>query len=161
MTNAVTRLQPALTPSLPERGLRLLDERPAIRLAVDSFRGRHVERPSYPPLTVGERQALEQTQAALTANLAPGRRAVTIALLARLAAHRKTDRSPQEWQMLFEDFAEDLAEFSDAHVQEAITQHRRTCKFFPTPAELRAICLEMVARDRYRLRRCGVLLGGE
>ncbi|MND09520.1 hypothetical protein D3C83_329180 [compost metagenome] len=61
--------------------------------------------------------------------------------------------------MLFEDFAEDLAEFSDAHVQEAIAQHRRTCKFFPTPAELRALCLEQVVRDRYRLRRCRALLG--
>ena len=143
---------------MPEQGLRLLTERPAIRIADDSYRGRHVERPSYPPLTLPERLVMEETERALNAGLTPGRRAVTIALLARLAAHRKSDRTPQEWQMLFEDFAEDLAEFSDAHVQEAIVQHRRTCKFFPTPAELRALCLEQVARDRYRLRRCRNLL---
>ena len=63
-----------------------------------------------------------------------------IALLARLANHFKNDRSAEEWRMLFDDYFEDLKEFSDGDIEEAITKHRRDKKWFPKIAELREHC---------------------
>jgi len=93
--------------------------------------------------------------------LAPGDRKMLIALLARLANHRSKERSRQEWQMLFEDYIEDLGEFSAAHMQEAIKEHRQSSPFFPASAELRGRCLELVKRDKSRLEQCEGLLANE
>lgn len=110
------------------------------------------------PLTDAERDALTDTRDGLEAMLFPGNRAVLIALLARLANHRPKERSAAEWRMLFEDYAEDLAPFSDAHVSEAIREHRQSNNWFPTINELRTRCLELVQRDQFRLERCLKLL---
>lgn len=113
----------------------------------------------YPPLTDPERDALQKTASTLAIWLEPGQRPALIAMLARLANHRSKERSPQEWQMIFEDYAEDLSEFSDAHVAESLKEHRRVSNFFPSIAELRARCLSLRQRDKYRLERAQRLLG--
>lgn len=150
-----------MTHSLQEQGLRLLAERVGVRMVDDPYRGRHLERVEWPPLMAGERQAIRDAASALRVWLAPGQRAAHIGMLARLANHRSKERSPQEWQMLLEDYAEDLAEFSDAHVAEALKEHRRSSTFFPSVAELRQRCLELRERDKWRLERAGRLLKGE
>ena len=104
---------------------------------------------------------MEQTAAMLSEWLGPGDRKMLIGLLARLANHRWKERSRQEWQMLFEDYVEDLGEFSAEHMQEAIKEHRQSSPFFPASAELRARCLEHVMRDKARLERCKRLLADE
>ncbi len=91
----------------------------------DPHRGRFYERIEYPALTAPERDAMVGTLAALDVALSPGNRAVCIAELTRLAVHRGKERSAEEWRMILEDYAEDLAEFSDVHVHEAIVEHRR------------------------------------
>lgn len=150
-----------IAPSLPALGLQLLAERVSIRMETCPFAGRRLVRPKHPPLTDGERDALEQTAVALSDWLAPGDRTLLIALLARLANHRSKERSPQQWQMLFEDYVEDLGEFSTAHIQEAIKEHRRSSTFFPASAELRAHCVELVRLDKSRLEHCERLLANE
>jgi hypothetical protein len=148
------------TPLLPPLGLSLLSDRIAVRAVQDPHEGRRIERVELPPLTDDETAALEMTRDALQVYLQPGRRAAIVAMLARLAnLHRTKDRSPQEWQMLFEDYCEDLGEFSEAHVSEAIKEHRQNSNWFPTIAELRGRCLELRARDKFRLERAKRLLG--
>lgn len=135
-----------------------LIERPPIRMEDDQFRGRRVVRIEYPPLSDGEKAGLEGAVQLLEQSLLPGSRPVCVALLARLANHRSKERSQAEWQMLFEDYAADLAEFSDAHVSEAITEHRRNSKFFPTISELRSRCMELRLRDKWRFDKARRLL---
>lgn len=147
-------------PSLLERGLSLLSERPAIRVMQDQYRGRYFEQPNYPALTAPEIEALSETARTLEIWLSPGQRAAAVGLLARLANHHRKARSAEEWQMLFEDYCDDLAEFSDAHVAEAIGEHRRQSNWFPTIAELRERCLELRQRDNFRLIRARGLLRG-
>jgi hypothetical protein len=144
---------------LPELALRLLNERVNIRMAEDPYRGRYVQRVQNPPLTGPEQAALAGAVEILHGNLTPGHRAATIATLARLANHRAKERTADEWRMLFEDYAEDIGEFSNAHVKEAVTEHRRNSNWFPTSAELRKRCLELVDRDRFRLERAERMLG--
>src|SRR5690348_10867984 len=126
MTTALTpKNQPDLPQSLPELALRLLNERVSVRMREDCYRGRYLERVQNPPLTGPERAALMTAVMHLQENLTPGHRAPAIAILARLANHRSKEKTPQEWKMLFEDYAEDLAEFSTGHVNEAVVEHRR------------------------------------
>lgn len=124
----------------------------------DPYRGRYMVRVENPPLTGAERAALATAAQHLQGNLTPGHRAPTIAILARLANHRAKEKSQQEWKMLFEDYAEDLAEFSTAHVQEAVVEHRRNSNWFPTVAELRKRCAELRERDKFRLERAERML---
>lgn len=112
----------------------------------------------HPPLTEIEREALHRSRDILANALMRGNRAVLIAQLVRLANHRAKERSAQEWQMLFEDYADDLCEFSDSHTTEAIKEFRKHSNFFPTIAEISQRCLELVARDKHRLERCEMLL---
>lgn len=122
------------------------------------FRGRHIVRVENPPLTEAERAALEQTKLMLRERVEPSHKAPVIALLARLANHRSKEKSATEWQMLFEDYAEDLAEFSAAHVQEAIKLHRQNSPFFPASSELRDLCKVFARRDEDQIARCTMLL---
>lgn len=146
---------------MPELGLRLLNERVVLKLVSDPERGRYFERVDLPPLTRLEISALSETVTALKHALAPGRRTVLLAMLARLANHRTKERSAQEWKMLFEDYAGDLEEFSEAHIGEAIREHRQTSTFFPSIAELRTRCVELVDRDKFRLGKAERMLADD
>jgi len=124
----------------------------------DAFRGRHYERIQYPALTAVEREAVSDAANILAKWLEPGERSAIIAYLGRRAMHSTRERSEAEWRVLFEDYADDLAEFSARHVQEAIVWYRRTSNFFPSIAELRKRCLELRERDKWRLQRAKRML---
>lgn len=145
-------------PSVPELALQLIAERPRGRMVDHPQRGRYYESAIYPPLTGIERSALVQGAAALRAMLMPGRRRQVIAILTRLVVHYPREKSADQWRMQFEDLADDLAQFSAAHVNETADQHRRSKFFYPKSVELRTGCLELVERDEFRLKECERLL---
>ena len=68
----------------------------------------------------------------------------TLQLLVNLALHYpQAGRTPAQLQILAEDWAEDLAEFSPEVVEKAVKQYRRECAYFPTVADIRARCDEL------------------
>lgn len=79
-------------------------------------------------------------------------------LLVNLAIHYpQACRTPAQLQILAEDWAEDLAEFSPDVVTQAVKQYRRESAYFPTVADIWARCdelrrdLEAMARERQAL----------
>lgn len=86
---------------------------------------------------------------------------VTIALLARLANHFRSERPADAWQMLFEDYASDLNGISEAHLREAIEGHRKEKGWFPKIAELVERWNLLRHSENEQLRRARVLLGLE
>lgn len=148
--------------SLPEQGLRLLVEREIHRWEkLTDAHGAQVMAQVFNPPTATEERTLRDLSAAIEARLAPASREEVIAHVGRLAAHDTRERPASEWRMVFEDFAEDLAEFSGAHVRQAVTEHRRTNKWFPKVSELRERCLELRALDTAYALRCRRSLGLE
>lgn len=129
--------------------------------AVDMGDGYYGQRLVFVPPDSADAEALEVAAEALGMRLTQGRRETITAHLARLANHYTTERSKDEWRMLFEDYCEDLGEFSDAHVIEAIKDHRRTNKWFPKIEELRTRCMELRELDKIRLTRVRRCLGLE
>ena len=81
--------------------------------------------------------------------------------MGRLANHRQQDRTETEWRMLFEDYCDDLAEFSEAHIEQAIREHRRTSQWFPAIAQIRARCAELQELTKIRRSRCLRSLRGD
>ena len=68
----------------------------------------------------------------------------TLQLLVNLALHYpQAGRTPAQLQILAEDWAEDLAEFSPETVERAVKQYRRECAYFPTVADIWARCDEL------------------
>lgn len=68
----------------------------------------------------------------------------TLQLLVNLALHYpQAGRTPAQLQILAEDWAEDLAEFSPDVVEKAVKQYRRESAYFPTVADIRARCDEL------------------
>src|SRR5690349_16010694 len=61
----------------------------------------------------------------------PAGRVIVIRAVARLANHFRADRPPEAWQMLFEDYAEDLEGISEAHLVEVIQRYRRKKRYWP------------------------------
>ena len=69
-------------------------------------------------------------------------------LLVNLALHYpQAGRTPAQLQILTEDWAEDLAEFSPETVERAVKQYRRECAYFPTVADIWARCDEAARAD--------------
>ena len=65
----------------------------------------------------------------------------TLQLLVNLALHYpQAGRTPAQLQILAEDWAEDLAEFSPETVERAVKQYRRECAYFPTVADIATNC---------------------
>ena len=65
-------------------------------------------------------------------------------LLVNLALHYpQAGRTPAQLQILAEDWAEDLAEFSPGTVEKAVKRYRRESPYFPTVADIWARCDEM------------------
>ena len=68
----------------------------------------------------------------------------TLQLLVNLALHYpQAGRTPAQLQILAEDWAEDLAEFSPEMVEKAVKRYRRESAYFPTVADIRARCEEL------------------
>ena len=67
----------------------------------------------------------------------------TLQLLVNLALHYpQAGRTPAQLQILAEDWAEDLAEFSPDVVERAVKRYRRESAYFPTVADIWARCDE-------------------
>jgi hypothetical protein len=77
----------------------------------------------------------------------PPGRAEVIVLLSRLAAHYWADLDARRWEVLFNDYAEDLAAVPGPLLVEAVANWRRTGTRFPKVAELLTLVAE--ARDRH------------
>lgn len=156
MTTAIaTKNQQASMPSLPVDWLLLLGKRRPTawqRTAEGAMREIAI------PLPLGEQHILRQAMAVLEQRLAPADRKVVISALARIANHSSGERTPAQWQMLFEDFWADLQEFSTVHILEAINAHRRESNWFPKVCELRKRCTSSLETDKWRMARISTLL---
>lgn len=84
-----------------------------------------------------------------------------IAGLARLANHFRADRPSDAWQMLFEDYSDDLMGVSEGHLQTILTKQRQDSPWFPKSADLVAAWDAIRLRESEQLRRARVLLGLE
>jgi hypothetical protein len=91
----------------------------------------------------------------------PADRPIVIAILARLANYYGGDRSPESWRMMFDDYGEDLAGISEAHLRDVVAEHRKASKWFPKVAEIIDAWNLMKHREGEQLRRARVLLGHE
>lgn len=125
---------------------------------VDGFRLKHwVAR----PLEAGEGIELQRALIELDLRLSPAPEGKTLELVSRLLNNWKDDRSDQEKDWQFDDWAEDLEEFSEAHLKAACRQWRRNNTYRPKIAEIRSMCIAEQDRDKEMHRRCRVLLGIE
>lgn len=62
-------------------------------------------------------------------------------LLINMALHYpQACRTPAQLQILAEDYAEDLADYSMPVVEQAFRRHRKTSAYFPTVADIRRQC---------------------
>lgn len=115
------------------------------------------------PPTEAERADLTAVVGNLEARLTPAPRGVCTALL-RVLSHmpvqRGTRAGADSWDQFFLQAEFDLKGFSVSHLSEAVSEHRRTAKFFPTIAELLAICDRLRETDTCRLRRAKLSLNG-
>lgn len=115
------------------------------------------------PPTEAERADLAAVVLNLEARLTPAPRGVCTALL-RVLSHmpvqRGTRAGADSWDQFFLQAEFDLKGFSVSHLSEAVHEHRRTAKFFPTIAELLAICDRLRETDTCRLRRARLALNG-
>lgn len=84
-----------------------------------------------------------------------------MAHLARLANHFYSDRTPEAWKMLFEDYAEDLDGISEPHLREAVAGHRTDKQWFPKASELIERWNFLRYSETQKLRRARVLMGLE
>lgn len=123
--------------------------------------GASVSRKVFIPPSPEDGRELESVRLALQVRLEPCRPEIVITALARLANHHKSERTSAEWQALYEDYVHDLAEFSNAHVLQALHEHRQTSKWFPKVSEVRERCVELRNLDQIRLRRVVVSLTGK
>lgn len=84
----------------------------------------------------------------------------TLQLLVNLALHYpQAGRTPAQLQILAEDWAEDLAEFSPEVVERAVRLYRRESPYFPTVADIWARCDEMRRGAEARLADAQALPG--
>ena len=83
-------------------------------------------------------------------------------LLVNLALHYpQAGRTPAQLQILAEDWAEDLAEFSPETVERAVKQYRRECAYFPTVADIWARADALALPGRTLTREEQRMLNGE
>lgn len=63
--------------------------------------------------------------------------------------------------MMFDDYAEDLAGISEAHLRDIVAEHRKVSKWFPKVSEIMDAWNLMKYREAEQMRRSRVLLGLE
>jgi hypothetical protein len=78
--------------------------------------------------------------------------------LTRLAAHYPQNRTALQWQFVYEDMLDDLADTPPDIMRQAIREHRRTSVFFPKTSELLAIIEPLMGKRTWNLKRMQDLL---
>jgi hypothetical protein len=109
-------------------------------------------------LTPAERPLIEASLAALDERLKPVTDEWLLKKLASLYNHWNDPRNDEERDQLYADYADDLDEFSQTEIDEACTHWRRSSKWFPKVAELRADLEKRRARNIELRRRALILL---
>lgn len=128
---------------------------------------RAVEASRYPmwvarELEPSERVKVEQALAQLHGRFRRAPMERILAHLGRMFAQWDSNtQSDAVKEIVLEDFASDLAEFSEAHVAEVCIFWRRTQTYKPRIAEFLAEMHRVWTRDAESVRRCRVLLGLE
>lgn len=112
-------------------------------------------------LEAGDVVVVEQSLIHLDVRLQRAPEGVTLALVTRLLNNWKNDRTDEEKDWQFDDWADDLEQFSEAHLKIACATWRREQSFPPKIADIRALCMIERGRDHEMHRRCRVLLGLE
>lgn len=79
-------------------------------------------------------------------------------VIERYKLHEK-QRTAADWEALAHEYVADLGHFSEAHILEALVEHRRQSKWFPHQSELIPICERLAGHDKLLRRRGQVLLG--
>lgn len=110
-------------------------------------------------LKPGETVELQQTVLQLEYRCQPAAEGKTLELVARLLNNWKNERTDQEKDWQFDDWAESLEEFSEAHLRAACKTWREEQPFPPKIADIRGLCLSARYQDEEMRRRCRVLLG--
>lgn len=110
------------------------------------------------PLGPGEVVALQQALVELDARLRRAGEGRTLFHVMRLLNNWKDTRSGQEKEWMFDDWAEDLEEFSEAHLRESCKAWRQNNSYPPKVADIRGLCIQARTRDAELNRRCRVLL---
>lgn len=146
-TEIAIQSQQGSLPQLPAQGLRLID---VLCTSAHVMSIAKAELVLVSPEHIGP---LSELISALEARGRPASKADIIIPLTRLANHWKSDRTPAEWRMLFEDYVLDLQDFSAGDVEDAIHEHRRTEKFFPRISELIAKCTQYRGQREWQLIR--------
>lgn len=162
MQELTTQSKQEVTPWLLERWQHLTDTRKAYEwVDTTTENGYPAKAQRFIPPTPAEETELRNYLTELDSQLEPADKKIIIGLLGRLANHRQQDRTETEWRMLFEDYCDDLAEFSEAHIEQAIREHRRTSQWFPAIAQIRARCAELQELTKIRRSRCLRSLRGD
>lgn len=114
----------------------------------------------YPPAVVSDRTiaALRSWLAEAERLLIPAPRELIILRLTRLAAHHGAERPAGVWQIIFEDFANDLADVAADVFEAAIERHRRREKWFPKISELLDYCGPVMAERRANVAKIRALV---
>ncbi|MGB8602442.1 MAG: hypothetical protein WCD42_09630, partial [Rhizomicrobium sp.] len=126
-------------------------------------RATNTSRRVFIPPTEDERTALTAVVRNLEARLVPAPRGVCTAVLRGLShmpVQRGTRDGADSWGNFFLQAECDLKGFSVSHLCEAVDEHRRTAKFYPTIADLWPICERLREGDACRLRRANLALNG-
>jgi len=151
-----TQAAAASSPRLP--GL-LNDELPTALVEARKVKGFRHEVWTSRALVAADRPAVENALAVFEQRLVPSEGARILWHVGRLANQWKNTRSEAENDLFFDDWAEDLAPYSEAHIAEACGEWRRAEYRFPKIAEIIAILDHKVWSDKEMRRRARVLLG--
>ena len=108
--------------------------------------------------TAADKAELSALFAFLEARSRPPTDAEILLALTRLANHFPRERDPAQWRMLLEDYLRDLEGFSAADIHEAIVDHRRAKRFFPTVSELIELAQMHRTEREFGLKRVRQLL---
>lgn len=112
------------------------------------------------PMDDGERVAVTSALAEIESRLAPPRREWIVAILSRLSVHWPP-KDEQAFGYVLSDMADDLLNYSEAHLVAVCAEWRKTEKWFPKSAELLEKLLNLDCMERVYRHRARVLLGQE
>ena len=139
-----------MLPSLPEHGLCFISKLTIRRCVAEAGLGRLP--------TAADKPELASLLAILEARSRPPGDAEVVLSLTRLANHFPRERDPAQWRMLLEDYLRDLEGFSVGDIEQAIVDHRRSKRFFPTISELVALAEKHRSDREFLLKRLRQLL---
>lgn len=124
------------------------------------IRGPFLKGAVWEPRAVSDEQAalLPELIDSFEAALQPAPREAIVTFLARLATHFWNEKTQTEWQILFEDYATDLAEMPLDILVEGIGRYRCKGKWWPKVAELFAEMEPLLRDKRQKLERLQMLL---